>query len=452
MRAWVVLALAALAASQATSPAACAPLPADQATVPAAGASLPAGQACPERSRRATSSAADALPAHDCVAIDRYALAAPAGATDSIPALSAYLVAPARNEREMARAIFRWVAQFVTYDASAEATSLDPTLVLSRGRATCSGYAALFKALADAAGMKAETVVGHSKRFADDSIDGSSCPWNHSWNAVEADGQWRLVDCCWAAGHLDERGAFVRKFNPHYFMTAPEVFAYDHFPRDARWQLLDPPISKEAYLRQAHVLPPFFDCGLRLISHQSGQIETDNALSITIGAPPQTYLTAVLSRDGQRVAEQCTFAQRRADGVVIRALFPTAGRYILRVFARRGTANGAYAWALDYVVHARSGASADAGFPMTYESFLARNCQLEGAFSRVLPAGRTIEFALAAPGADDVVISTGGAWAHLSAQGSRFVGEVPVARGEVVVFARFAGQAAYEGLLQYHAQ
>jgi hypothetical protein len=366
--------------------------------------------------------------------------------------LAAYFASPDWSERQRARAILRWIAEFVTYDASAEDAGLDPALVLRGRRASCAGYAALFQALADAVGLKAETVVGHSKRFAGDSLEGSSFQWNHSWNAVRVNGQWRLVDCCWAAGHLDERGAFVRRFNPHYFLTAPRAFANDHFPRDARWQLLDPPISKQEYLRQVHVLPPFFDCDLKLASHQSGEIETDGALSVTIGAPPQTYLTAVLTRDGRRVAGHHTFTERRADGYVIRALCPTAGQYVLRVFARRGTANGAYAWALDYVVHARAGVRDSDGFPITYESFVARNCRLEGALSRLLPAGRTIEFALAAPGADDVVVSSGGAWAHLAPQGSRFVGDVPVARGEVVVFARFAGQAAYEGLLQYDAQ
>jgi len=395
--------------------------------------------------RVAASPAAD-----EFAAIDAHALAAPTSVANSVPALAAYLTKPARDEREMARAIFRWITHYVAYDLSAEGYSFNPNLVLSRRRAVCAGYAVLFEALAEAAGMKAEIVCGNSKKFKPGATEAAGDWVNHCWNAVQIDGQWRLVDCCWGAGHCDEGGQFVRSFSPHYFLTASEVFVFDHFPSDPRWQLLDPPISKGEYLQRAQVRPPFFDCRLRLVSHRSARIDAGSSLAVVIGAPPETFMMASLYRDGREMEEHYTFAQRCAQGFVILALFPSQGDYVLRVFARRGDAtDGDYAWALDYAVRARSGEQGGAGFPEVYGSFLAHNCQLERPLSRALPAGKTAELALTVPNATDVVVVTGGSWKHLSAQGSRFTGEAPVSPGDVVIFARFGGQSAYEGLLRY---
>jgi hypothetical protein len=398
--------------------------------------------------RAAASAAAD-----EFAAIDAHALAAPAPVTGSVAALSAYLVKPARSERQMARAIFRWITRYVAYDTSVAGCCSDPEVVLDRRGAVCWGYAVLFKALAEAAGMKAEIVVGNSKKFEAGASEAPSHWANHSWNAVEIDGQWQLLDCCWGAGHCDERGGFERGFTPHYFLTEPDVFVNDHFPSDPRWQLLDPPISKEDYLQRVQVRPPFFSCGLRLVSHQSSRIDAGSRLALVIGAPADTYLRAMLYRDGRQVGERYTLAERSAEGFVIRALFPSEGDYVLRIFARRGDASGGdYEWALDHTVRAQPGGETTGGFPEAYDSFLKRNCQLEWPLSRALAAGEPVEFSLTVPNAKDLVVVTGGAWNHLPAEGSRFSGEVPVSSGDVVVFARFAGESAYEGLLRYTAE
>jgi len=391
--------------------------------------------------------------AHEFAAIDAHALAAPASATGSISSLSAYLVKPARNESECARAIFRWITARIAYDTSAASEGLDPDLVLSRRRAACMGYASLFKALAKEAGLKAETIVGHVKRVKPEMTGGPDLWENHAWNAVEIAGHWQLVDCCWGAGHCNERGRFTRKFTPHYFLTAPDVFIYNHFPNNPRWQLLARPLSRAEFLRRVEVGPTFFDCGLRLVSHPSRRIDAAGSVALTIGAPPDTFLIASLYQNGQELGEQCTFTQRCAEGFAIRALFPSQGDYVLRIFARRGDdASADYHWALDYAVHARSGNNNDGGFPMAYDPFLTHNCRLEGPLSRTLQAGKSVEVSLNAPDAEDVVVVTGDSWKHLPTQRSRFRGEIPVPSGDFVIFAKFASESAYEGILRYTGQ
>jgi hypothetical protein len=57
--------------------------------------------------------------------------------------------------------------------------------VFLQGSAVCEGYSKAFKLLCDRAGIPCRTVYGVANGE------------NHSWNYVELDGQWYLVDCTW---------------------------------------------------------------------------------------------------------------------------------------------------------------------------------------------------------------------------------------------------------------
>jgi hypothetical protein len=383
-------------------------------------------------------------------AIDAHALLAPSSATSSVSALAAYLAAPARDDREKARAIFRWITNNVAYDFALWRESADPEAVLKRRRAVCSGYSALFKALAQAAGLQAEVVYGLSKGIGFEGGEGPAGSPSHAWNAVKIAGEWRLLDCTWGAGSLEARRGFVPRFRGHYFLTPPEIFLDDHFPEEPRWQLLDPPIPREEYFRRVQRRPAFFEHGLRLVSHPGARIEADGSLSVVIGAPERTIVTARLCEPGRELEEQYTFTQREPGGFLIRVLFPQKGDYLLRIFAADKSLPGdALDWALEYAITARSG-KGGRKFPETYASFLTRDCHLETPLSQALPADTSVEFSLTVPGAQDVLVAINEAVSRLAARGGgRFSGAVPVGRGEVTVFAKFPDNARYEGLLEY---
>jgi hypothetical protein len=177
-------------------------------------------------------------------------------------------------------------------------------------------------------------------------------------------------------------------------------------------------------------------------------------LEVTVGAPQDTAVTAALCQGGRQLAEEYTFTQREATGFVVRAAFPSRGSYLLRVFARqRDAVAQTYEAAVEYTVEARSGAGSGAAFPEVYDSFLARECRLERPLTREIPAGGKVQFALTAPGAEEVVVGRSDeVWWVLEKQGDRFSAEVLTERGEVTVFARFPGERRYEGLLKYVAR
>jgi hypothetical protein len=383
--------------------------------------------------------------------VDAWARAAPASSARSVEGLALYLNQGMRDETEVARAAFTWIADNVAYDLAFGREWTAPDVVLEGGRAACYGYAALFKSLVEAMGLEGAIIIGHGKGRGYEPGQATTRAHDHMWNAVKIGGEWRLVDCTWGAGYVDDGGRFVRRFTDHYFLTPPEEFAYDHLPYGPRWQLVASPISNAEYVGRVNVKPPFFERGLRLVSHQSVRIETGSHLEVTIGAPPDTALTAALYERDRKLGREYTFAQREEKGFVVRATFPHRGSYVLQVFARPRNAVGEqYETALKYAVEARASAGSRAGFPEMYESFAARGCRVERPLSGELRAGTKVEFSLWAPGAEQVVAAKSSkAWWPLERRGDRFRGVVPAEGGELTVFARFPGKTRYEGLLKY---
>jgi transglutaminase-like putative cysteine protease len=86
--------------------------------------------------------------------IDMHALNTPEDKKKSIESLASYLTEPARNDREKARAIYRWVAENIDYDVQGllhgSYGDTSPGGVLRSGKSVCSGYSGLFESLANA--------------------------------------------------------------------------------------------------------------------------------------------------------------------------------------------------------------------------------------------------------------------------------------------------------------
>jgi hypothetical protein len=173
----------------------------------------------------------------DYRAIDRHALSTPRAAEQSIETLAAYLVKPAKDDREKVRAVFRWVADRIAYDTS-YSFEQEAEVVLKRRTGVCQGYANLFQELCAGGGVEAAVIGGTAR--------GGGLIDRHAWNAVKLDGAWRLVDVTWAAGGLSE-DTYCKDFKEIFYLAAPEQMILDHFPDDPAWQLLDPPVTAEDY-------------------------------------------------------------------------------------------------------------------------------------------------------------------------------------------------------------
>lgn len=290
--------------------------------------------------------------------IDAHALAAPAEARRSVAGLAAFLTTPATNEREKARAIYRWITANVTYAPSdafhVAAADPSPEAVLTRGTAVCSGYTDLFTTLARAAGLEAQSIEGYGKGYAFRAGERFSGPSNHAWNAVKIDGEWQLIDCTWGAGSVED-GVYVQRFNSFYFLTPPRAFVWLHFPLDPRWQLLEQPLTLAEFEALPLVRDPFFAYSLELLSHtEAVVVPTARRTTIRIASPADVLVTArercgkaAGRRPGPKVASQAGVHR-----IAIEA--PRSGECALRVFAVRASERTrhevVYHWAVEYLV------------------------------------------------------------------------------------------------------
>ncbi|KAK0461455.1 hypothetical protein IW261DRAFT_1632582 [Armillaria novae-zelandiae] len=184
---------------------------------------------------------ASCLRCHDFSYIDAHAAQFPRQTVRSLDQLAHDLTAPFGSQTEKCRALFTWLHHNVAYDAeSFFSGNLQPATAestLQSGLAVYDGYAGLFGHLAERAGAPTRP----SPAF----------HGNHAWNCVLMDGEWRLIDCCWGAGHL-EGSAYHKRFTPTWFTMSPAQFGRRHYPADPSYQLIPDddggPVSWEQYI------------------------------------------------------------------------------------------------------------------------------------------------------------------------------------------------------------
>ncbi len=388
--------------------------------------------------------------------IDRHALNAPASARASVESLAAYLVKPAKNDREKARAIFRWIAGNIDYNMEAffkgGGSAAGAEEVLKSGKSVCYGYSDLFLSLAREAGLEAARISGYGKGYGYLPGKNFSGPFNHAWNSVKINGSWYLVDSTWGAGYVNGEGKYARKFDDHFFMTPPSQFIYDHFPEEDRWQLLDEPVSKLKFENMVYLQSDFFNLGLELAGQEKGTINADGQVNLSIYAPDDVLMMAGLEYaeggTSRGTLDRYTFSQRDGDRYDIYAQFPGPGSYILKAYAKQKDDPGKYDSVLEYRINASSGEESG-GFPMAYGKFTEAGAYLFSPMQGKLLAGESYHFKIRVPGAGNVSVVSGEEWSQLASRGDLFEGNATAGKGDVGVYARFQGEQ-WEGMVKYH--
>ena len=148
------------------------------------------------------------------------------------------------TEQEKFRAIFRWVTNNISYSYSNR--SSDPDRAIKKGKAVCSGYSNLLKAMCNSVGIECEVITGFSKT-ADSDIDKPLKKTDHAWNSVKLNNKWYLVDATWAWGYQNEKKKFIKEYNETYFLADNDFFHKKHYPKDKNWILSEKSIKKSDF-------------------------------------------------------------------------------------------------------------------------------------------------------------------------------------------------------------
>jgi transglutaminase-like putative cysteine protease len=127
-----------------------------------------------------------------------------------IQELATELTMGLKTNEDKSKAIFKWVASNISYDA--ESYFRDPSNpryyssleTLRDKQALCSGYANLNAALHRSIGIEARVVYGEG----------------HAWNEVKISNSWIEQDPTYASGGLDMNNkSFIPQFNEQYFSS-----------------------------------------------------------------------------------------------------------------------------------------------------------------------------------------------------------------------------------------
>ncbi|KAI1634973.1 hypothetical protein F4809DRAFT_615910 [Biscogniauxia mediterranea] len=163
---------------------------------------------------------------------------------DPVGYLASVLCGPFSSATDKARAIFTWCHHNIAYNVEEffgkciKGRNVEDTIFL--GKAVCQGYAEVYQAIAQRAGLQCVVVSGHGKGYGFTPLkDGQPLPprnpTGHAWNAVCIDnGEWKLLDACWGAGSVDDQ-KFHKHFTPEMFYLSNERFGLKHFPSDERY-------------------------------------------------------------------------------------------------------------------------------------------------------------------------------------------------------------------------
>jgi transglutaminase-like putative cysteine protease len=199
--------------------------------------------------------------------IDKFALAVPDSVSSDLSSLVACLIRPAKTDIERARLLFGWIARNISYDDYGYNTGnygdMSAIGVLQSRTSVCSGFAELFRAMGEEAGLDIVKISGYAKGYGHRKGQAITRT-NHAWNAINIDGQWKLFDVTWAHGSgktVNGRLKSVQEFDDFWFDTNPYAFIFSHLPQDHQWQLIDKPLSKADFERLPYISSSFFAMG-----------------------------------------------------------------------------------------------------------------------------------------------------------------------------------------------
>lgn len=231
-----------------------------------------------------------------------------------------------------AKAVHDWVAARITYDVAAlkgPRPPQDAETVFRSRYAVCAGYSKLFEAVAKAAGLEAEYVVGSAKG-ANGEVDGAG----HAWNTIKLGGAWYLVDTTWDSGSVGDDG-FKKGYKTDYLFTPPEIFRATHLPEEDKWQIAAP-ISRGEFMRTPQLSPDFFKRGMKLRTPDRSQTSVEGSATIVVDNPAGQFMTATYAPKTGGTSTRCKVSgtstltatcEFAADGEYRVILFGAAERY-----------------------------------------------------------------------------------------------------------------------------
>ena len=235
------------------------------------------------------------------------------------------------------KASYIWVINNIRYDCEGlknknSRWALDS--VLKYRKAVCAGYVNVFRNLCEAAGVLCIDINGYGRSGMDDLlIPIDSFLTNHTWNAVKLKGSWKLIDITWASGYTSEECTrFTQYRNDWYFCADPERFAWDHFPQDSSWQLMEHPVEWSQFYRYPLLYQGILENKLDDFFPRNVIIQKKPGDTILFNFKSKAYYNKIIFHSNkEKKLYRVDVPKRTADGYSIVYTIEKAGKYDLQI-------------------------------------------------------------------------------------------------------------------------
>lgn len=385
--------------------------------------------------------------------IDEYARNTPTDAEKDVSSLVKYLIRPTKNDTEKARAIYIWITNKIAYDTdtffSGNLHNTDPEEVIKTKKTICCSYAALYQKMAQMAGLDVIKIDGAAKGFGYTLGTPIGDAKSHSWNAVRIDGQWKMLDCTWGAGYINEDKKFVYKFREYYFLAKPENFIYTHFPSEAKYQFLKKPLTEQEFVSLPNLRPGFFEDKIEVLDNYNGKIESKGTAILNLASPEDIALQVRLRQSDKKIDDLLTFVQMENGKWKVRATCPSNGIYTLKLFAKNKASKGNYEWVADFMVENNTNNPSPKQFPQMFGAFFTNEVCLYSPMDGILKTNSIENFNVNIPNAESASVIIAGKWMQLKKNGSNFSGDVKIDPGDILLVAKYPQNKSCDVLLKY---
>ena len=289
--------------------------------------------------------------------------------------------------------IYYWISQNISYDTDVHETK--PEEIFHSSKTNSEGYTIIFQTLCEKLGIKSVQIHGYVKDSHYNLHQPKFSDLNHTWNGVKLDdNHWYLLDSAWGSGYLNPKHEYKKNLQTYYFLTRPEYFIYNHFPKDSQWQLLSKPISMFDYFRLPYLHSYYFIYELTIISSRFSSIiqfdtceslaevfiQAPNDVQITCTSKDEDKSTSLTQFDASRQIWQCLFAPYQY------------GFYTLIIFGNRlSNSNSSFINVMELGIEIPEKDFIQRKIlPITYGKFIEYKCQIFSPLDGVLKRGTKI--------------------------------------------------------------
>ena len=225
-----------------------------------------------------------------------------------------YLCRPYKSDVQRLRAIFTWVSERVSWEEDFEG-DIDARRVIQTRRGCSEEIAVLVREMCMAVGYQTEVVRGYLKSpgevFLTRDLNEAAARPNHWWNAVIADGEWRIMDCSLANPTNPKRGLYSavgsQAAESWWFLARPLEVCYTHVPLLPEQQHIIPPMPHDVLMALPVACPPFF-------KYNMGMWDFDTSL-LHLEGLEMAHVQLAVPDDVECVAEvECRAFAKDSDG------------------------------------------------------------------------------------------------------------------------------------------